>query len=236
MTDVVIPLGFGSTWYNHEIRFALRSVERYLKGAGKVHLIGKCPEFIHNVEFVPFIERNTEAIPDRNIANKLLVACGNPEISDPFLYMNDDHYLLDEFHVEQFPNYYYNTLSDYCGKRKQLDGYGRRAFNTLKWLHGNGLTDYFYDIHYPMLIEKQPFMESVGSLDWSKTHDGWIIKSIYGNYAKVPGVQENDYKSLQPPPPQVKVFSSYPRVKASVQRFLLERFPTMSSYEKTDIK
>lgn len=235
MTSVVIPLGNGSIWYNHEIRFCLRSVERYLKGVGKVWIIGRLPDFLQNVEFRPYVEKDNERVPDRNIAGKLLAACQMPEISDPFLYMNDDHYLLSEFEASKFPNYHNSTLTEFL-KKRMLDPYGKRISNSLKWLNDHNLPDNFYDIHFPMLIHKGPFTKSVGQLEWAKSYDGWIIKSIYGNYAGVEPTEQKDCKSIDPPGPNAIAFSSLPRVKASVQRFLLERFPDVSRYEKEGFK
>jgi len=47
--DIVYVLGSGSEWDDNEIRFSLRSVEKYLTGVGNVYIIGKKPNFLKDI-------------------------------------------------------------------------------------------------------------------------------------------------------------------------------------------
>ena len=51
--DIVIPLGTGSRWQNNELRFALRSIEKYLTGYDKIFIIGECPSYLQNIIHIP---------------------------------------------------------------------------------------------------------------------------------------------------------------------------------------
>src|SRR5688572_29644823 len=188
--DVVYPLKeFGSRWKDNEIRYSLRSVEKHLHGVRNVYIIGHKPEFLQNVIHIP--AKDADEIPDNNILQKVLVACKTPEISSPFLFMNDDHYLLADFDAETFPSYKFHTLSAYV-ERRGNDGYGRRARNTLKYLKDNGLPDNFFDIHFPILYDKKKAKEIFSKLP--KIPDGYILKSIYANALRLPGEEIRDCK------------------------------------------
>src|SRR5690349_20419873 len=113
--DVVYPLGKGSRWKNNEIKYSLRSVEKHLQNYGKVFVIGEKPNFLANVNHIPAEDKHP--IPDSNIFEKLKTACETKEISDTFLFFNDDHYLLEDFDAEKFPYFYHGTMAEYIKKR-----------------------------------------------------------------------------------------------------------------------
>ncbi len=48
--DIVIALGTGSRWMDNELRYALRSIEKHLKGhTGRILLIGQRPKWVNKV-------------------------------------------------------------------------------------------------------------------------------------------------------------------------------------------
>lgn len=227
--DVVYTLGTGSKYNNFELKMSLRSIEKNLKGFDQVWIVGECPAWIKNVNHI--LHPDNHSIPDWNIADKITVYCNQPEGSEDFFFINDDHYLMHEFEVSEFPYYHAGTLDDYVKKRSN-DGYGRRASNTLKHLKSNGLPSKYFDIHYPIIYNKKIFIEIVSKLPWDATEDGFIIKSLYGNSIKAEGINVViDNKSTSTPQPNVKVYSSMPFMKKAIQRFLLEQFPKKSRFE-----
>lgn len=232
MIDVVYCLGKGSKYKNNELRFSLRSIEKNLSGFGKVWIVGVRPEWLQDINHIPAEDPYTYP-PDRNIMEKLKKACEHPEVSENFLFVNDDHYLLHTFTAEAFPYYYNDYLMDYV-KRRGMDGYGRRANNTHEYLTENGVQTKNFDIHYPIIYNKAAFLNQVCGAPWSDKHDGFVIKSLYANMMGVQGEPIKDGKFNTLPSPDVKVFSTYPHVKASIFRFLKEQFPQKSKFESTD--
>lgn len=230
MTDIVIPIGKGSVLKDFEIRFCLRSIEKYLTGVGKVWIIGHCPEWIQNVNHIP--ASDPYDIPDRNIMHKLTIAAEHPEVSDNWVMFNDDHFLLHQFDAATFPSYYYQNLDVYL-KQRGIDAYGKRALATMKHLQDQNLPTKHFDIHTPILYNKEFFLKFVSSLNWEK--QSYIIKSLYANSLKIEGTEEKDHKLNAPPQQNVKVFSTYPHMRASVTRFLMEQFPQKSKYERTGL-
>jgi hypothetical protein len=231
--DIVYPLGKGSLYNNFELRMSLRSLEKHLANMGEVWIIGEKPEWLQNVHHIHKHDINT--VPDRNMMEKLKVACETPEISEEFLMVHDDHYLLADFDANTFPYFYSEDLKEYVAKRFD-QGYGQRAKNSLQHLTEKGLPTLHYDIHYPIRYNKQKFLEVIPTLPWATTRQGFIIKSVYSNSTGVIPTLEKDYKiNSHPLHSNVKVMSSFPHMRAAVTRFLMETFPTKSRYESSGI-
>lgn len=227
MLDLVIPLGTGSVLKNFELRFCLRSIEKNLAGLRNVWIIGTLPEWVDNVNHIP--AKDPFDVSDRNIMHKLTIACNEPGISEEWIMANDDHFLLAPFEASTFPYYYHQNLDVYL-KQRGIDAYGKRALATMKHLQDQNLPIKHFDIHTPILYNKELFLKFVSSLNWEK--QSYIIKSLYANSLKIEGTEEKDHKLTAPPNGNVKVFSTYPHMKAAVTRFLTEQFPKPSKYEK----
>jgi hypothetical protein len=225
--DVVIPLGTGSKYNNMELRYCLRGIEKHLTGYRNIWIIGERPEWLQNINHIPHTDESS--VSDRNIYEKLRAACSHPDISDTYLMMNDDHFLLWHFDITTFPNYYMSTLEKYANRRN--DGYGQRCQNTLHYLKENGHAIKHFDIHYPILYNKKAFLDTVGQMPWGE--QSFIIKSAYANMNKVSGTEVKEDSKITYLPTNQPVFSTYPHVKHAIQRFLKEQFPTPSRYEKS---
>lgn len=230
MISVVYALGNKSRWQNNEIRFSLRSVEKHLKGFLDVWVVGERPDFLRNVNHIP--APDPYDVPDRNIMEKIKKACENPGVSDPFLFFNDDHYLLADYQAEEFPYYYDMPLQEKIAKRG-MDNYGQRMQNSMKHLQRLGKPIKNFDIHTPILYQKQAFLDNVCSLDWTITQ-GYVIKSLYANSLNIDGAYLKDCKHNYPV--DTPLYSTFPKVPANIQKFLLEKFPNPSKFERWEEK
>lgn len=224
MIDLLYPLGNGSRLKDFELRMSLRSMERHLKGFDKVWIVGQKPEWLQNVNFIPM--KDDKNSPDYNIMAKIARACEEKELSETFGFFNDDHFLLHDFDIKTFPYYYEGTLEQYANRK---DAYGSRARNSLNHLKTKGLPTKNFDIHTPILYNKEQFLKNIVPLEWI---NGYIIKSLYANILKIEGVEIKDNKINQPPNPGDSFFSTPPYMRASVTRFLSEMFPEKSRFEK----
>jgi hypothetical protein len=228
MSSVVYPLGNGSVLKNFELRMSLRSIEKYLANYSDVWIIGDKPDWLQNVNHIPCID-HTERPSDYNIMRKITKACEHPDVSESFLMMNDDHFLLDHFDINNFPNYYFSTLEDQV-KKRGMDTYGKRMNNSYQHLKSKGLPTKHFDIHTPIVYNKELFLKNVTALDWN-IPNAYVIKSLYANALQIEGEEIPDNKVSQPPT-SGKIFSTYPHMKCSITRFLTEQFPNPSKYEK----
>lgn len=239
MSDLVYPLGTGSYWNNNELRFSLRSVEKHLSNVDKVWIVGILPSWLQNVNHIPYTDHIGKA-PDYNMMKKLRRVCEEVELSEDFLYMNDDHYLQSDHDANDFPYYYHGTIEEYL-KGRGLDGYGKRCRNTLNALQQKGNPEQrvnstnYYDIHYPIRFNKQLFKDKVVyAVNWQIPHS-FIIKSLYANQLELESVEVKDYKMNTIPPAEAKVFSSFPHMKDPVKLYLNEQFPVQSKYERVGL-
>lgn len=179
MTSVIIPLASG-TFASHtqdvELRYALRSVEKYLKGYGDIFIIGQAPRWIKNVTVIPATDNDKIYYKERNIFNKIMLACQDSRVSEDFLFLNDDHFLLSEFEAGEFPKYYQGLLIDELVRKTEFI-YRNTLINTIEALKFK--ERWFFDVHCPIVYNKQKF-QTLDEYDWGKKY-GYCIKSLYGN-------------------------------------------------------
>lgn len=163
--QVIIPL-VESVQDNIELRYALRSVEMYLRGVTSIMVVGHKPNWLTGVKHFPFPQAQNTEFKEKNIYDKLLL-----HAQGKFLYMNDDHFLLSEYNARKFPYYYHGTLADKLRKTPVRNVYRKTIQNTIKLLNRE---TYFLDIHCPVIID------GIGSLriDWNIAF-GYCMKTLY---------------------------------------------------------
>lgn len=191
MRDIVIPLGKGSRWNDNEIRYALRAVAHFMPKA-RVFIIGHKPKWLHGVEHIPFVEDPAYEAKERNIMRKVLAACDHPDISDDFFFMNDDLFLLKKPPVD-YPFYYDKPLERKVETRRSQDHYLWAQRNTCEILKKEGLPTLNYDVHFPIVYNKEKFKQVMAMYDWSIQH-GYVVKSLYCNTLEVEGTRIKDCK------------------------------------------
>jgi hypothetical protein len=190
MVDIVIPLGTRSTQKNQELRYCLRSIEQHLTGIGQVFIIGECPEWLQNIIHIPFTEDPRNRFRDRNIMFKMAEACKDARVSDNFLMVHDDHFLLADYDAGEFPYYHMGPMNEGQGQ------YGETKANT-KSLLSLYPEIKNYDCHCPIVFNKQLFMRSVALADWSKWY-GYCLKTLYCVINGIEGEYAEDSKVRLP--------------------------------------
>lgn len=184
--DILIPVANNSLWFGNELRFTLRSVEQYLTGVKRIFIVGHKPKFVENVIHIPCPDIGKTK--HHRIIHKILHTIKTTDISDDFLFMNDDHFLLKKYSASKFPNYYDMPLVDAVEVRRKSSVYQEYVQNTYR-VQPEGL---HYDIHCPIIYNKEAFKNAMDSVDWSKKT--YLIKSLYGNFNGIKGMQMTDCK------------------------------------------
>jgi hypothetical protein len=184
MIDIVYPLNKASRWQDNELRYSLRSVEKYLSNYGRVFVVGDLPGWCTNVIHIPATDRK---YPARSIMEKVWLACQDDRLSENFLFMNDDHFLTKRFDAETFPYFFKGPLFNAV---RNKTNYAETVKNTLSIL-GHDAKD--FDTHTPILYNKHTFPEVMKQYDWEVPH-GYCIKSIYCAYMGIAGVLADDGK------------------------------------------
>lgn len=190
MVDVCIPFNARSTQRNQELRYCLRSLEKHLTSIGQVFIIGECPEWITGCIHIPFEEDPRNRYRDRNIMLKIKAACEDSRVSDDFLMVHDDHFLLADYEAGTFPHYHMGPMNEGQGQ------YGETKQNTKSLL---SFADSFnnYDCHCPILFNKERFMRSVVLPDWLKWY-GYCLKTLYCVMNGIEGELTEDLKIRYP--------------------------------------
>ena len=239
-TSIVIPLGSGSFWKNNELRYCLRAVEKHLSGYGDIFIVGELPDWITNIVHIKAEDNPDIAFKERNIYNKILIACGCHEVTEDFLFMNDDHILLSEFDASTFPFYKKEDLMFYARRNQENQNYDwlRTLVNTITYLVNNKLAIDNFDGHCPIIYNKEKFKE-LEKIDWS-TPQGYVIKSLYANMNKIEGIFNEDVKCgsmgqskdwLNGRLVGKKIMSLTHYVNNDMREILQELFPNKSKYE-----
>lgn len=155
--DVVYILGSGSLVKNEEIRYSLRSLERNMLDIADVYIVGEKPEFLKDFIHIPSQDLSPEKW--RNAYKKIKIACADSRISEDFLLMNDDFFMLEPFNGAEFP------------------------FYALK--NSNGGTDglHSFHIHCPMRIRKLWYSQMPLDMLAKGRHSP---RTFYANFYKAP--------------------------------------------------
>lgn len=230
MLNIVIPYrkdGNGGV----ELKYALRSIEKYLTGYKDIFIVGdKPPKWAKNLKHIHCGEESAKCA--RNILNKLIEATKHREVGDPFVQWQDDIYLTRPLHVKDIKYWYDGTL---CQQIEKVHGrYHKIVLNTALELTGN---EYYWDVHAP-IIYKRGFLNLVACYPKFKEKD-CLVKTTYCYTAQVEGEPMKDCK-IHCPQPKGKIyekakdslfFSNSSIIDTILVEVLNELYPDKSKYE-----
>jgi hypothetical protein len=230
--SVVIPLGSGSTRQNIELKYALRSIEKNLKGVKNIIIVGEKPSFLSDeIIHIPLNDCGRKQL---SIKRKIEAAIKDERCTETFLFSNDDIFQLKKQRIDTYPYYYSGDLPTVREKG------ARHTENRLKQL--NKPTKQF-DCHFPILYTKEGFKEAMSAFDWA--NEDHLIKSSYANYHEIKGTEIKDLK--------ISTHLNYQRIKQEIEgrpcysigdycdfhemlKVWNELFPEPSKYELINIK
>jgi len=225
--DILYILGRGSKHDDMEIRLSLRTIGKYAKNLDRVFIVGNCPEWIQNVVHIPAEDTYYFA---QNHFIKVFKACES-DISENFLLMNDDFYMLKPFDIEQYPFFVRGPLL----KQKGDSLYFKVINKTYDFLKDNGYTDLLnYSVHSPIIYNKKTFkkLKNIGE-SVLHTYVGYSIRNLYGNMfvkhgltVKDPKMHEDEFLETE-----TGCISSSDKCD-NVLKKLEEMFPEKSRWEK----
>lgn len=173
--DIVYILGTGSRWRNNEIRYSLRSVEKNMD-IGKVFIIGECPTWATGVIHITAEDKDTNKL--LNARAKYEIAAKDKRISEAFILMNDDFFILEP--VSKIENYSRGTINEMIQRHPTKGGYYYRSLtDTKKVIEEIGIYDPLdFEIHAPIIFEKEKLKIL---LEMIKPDKAYSLRSCYGN-------------------------------------------------------
>lgn len=189
--DVVYTCRTGD---NEELRYSIRSVVKNLEGIDNVWVVGGKPDW-YSGNFI-----NVDPIGDAfsNVRNSLKTVIDTADISENFILMNDDFFVIDK--INSVPNYYSGSLHDRYLRHQDLAGpnyYANYLMKTSTFLKQGGIeVPLNYELHVPMILNKAMLSYALAA--------PFSIRSYYGNMYNIGGEDIKD----------VKIYS-HPRFKSS---------------------
>jgi hypothetical protein len=155
--DVFIPLGGKQNNDYLELRFALRSIERYMTDLDDVFIAGDIPSWVTETHRIDYLNPSSNERVD--VHNKILSACLDDAITDDFLLWHDDFFAFKDFDGETLPFY---SLDDGVG-----DFMFQKRFN----------------VHYPVRYNKEMYSKLFTTQDISGISSP---RNLYLNLYKAP--------------------------------------------------
>ena len=181
---------------NEELRYSIRSVVKSFPYSN-IWVVGGKPDWYTG----KYIKVDQVHAKYKNAIENLKSICSSEEISDSFVLMNDDFYIIKKIdNIETFNGGYLLNKINLYQKINGNSNYTRKLSATYKRLKAIGIDDPLdYELHVPMIMEKQKLKEVL------KDNDQFLWRSMYGNIFKVGGSEMQD----------VKVYSTGPLVPKS---------------------
>ena len=164
--NVVIPLKDKTSAFD-ELGFCLKSLKKH--HSGEVFIVSAL-KTKYDVNHIYFEDKTADRY--ENVKKKVLKAC--EVLNEPFLYMNDDMYLLEPF---KEVDYYSGDLKD----RTRVGSVQKAIVNGAIKESKDGLN---YSIHQPMIIEPE-IMRGIRSVSF---------KDVHGSLSKRPKIELRDVK------------------------------------------
>lgn len=174
---------------SQELKYSLRSLKNLPHR--EVWIYGGCPEWVDNVHHVPVIQNKGNKW--RNTASLLEEICDNEEISENFIWFNDDFFVLKK--TQELQYYHDRTLRsrvlDFSkiSWRAVNNAYCTRltmASRSLKFSNKDTLN---YELHLPIIFNRYKLKEII-----EKYPKVGAKRSLYGNNFVENSIQRDDVK------------------------------------------
>jgi len=182
---------------NEELKYSIRSVVESFPDSNIWVVGGKPDWYVGN-----YIEVHQIHTKYKNAVENLKMICSSPQISNKFVLMNDDFYIIKK--INNIGTFHGGYLLNKINLYQKLNGnsnYTRKLNATYKRLKAIGIDDPLdYELHVPMVMEKQKLQEVLDK------NDQFLWRSMYGNIFKVGGSEMQDVKVYTSGP---LVFKSY---------------------------
>jgi len=183
--DIVYILGPTPDSDFFEFRFSLRSLVKYYGNNIKnIFTIGHKPAWLRNTEHIPFLDAWSSK--DATLIAKTLYGCYRDEISDPFLLMSDDIFLMrslegleDKIYVDDVPE---ETWKNWASSR---NAWARRNYATREIVKHRYADEHppFLDPHVGILVFKDHYVRTMLQVGWEFQKSSAGLNTNYYQYA-----------------------------------------------------
>ena len=253
--DILYVVGTGSKWQNNELRYSLRSIDRFGRNVGRVYIATEhLPFFINPEKVVHYPIRDLGKIKHLNIMDKIEGVMQHTDIGDDFLLSSDDHFYIRETDFDDYPLYYKGEIEN----RRDDSEYWRSLRDTKHLLQINGLSVFATNPHcnthfnrplyerYKWLIAEGKRLAYCAEVmkEGKQLRYGAEVNCLMGNLMIATGVEPVQYddikiKSFKNREDLLRqlcdthCFSIYDSaLNCGIKEYLREMFPNKSRWEK----
>lgn len=193
--DVVYPLKRKSQY--EELRYSLRSLKNVPHG--RVFIAGhELPKWAKHVIHIP-VTRIKGENGFMNAERNWIAACSHPKLSDDFIAMNDDFFIMKP--MDRINAYHDGDLKTYINYRVHLginENYEVAMRSALKFLQEMGIEKPVgYTLHVPMMMNKYKRINLHHMFRYEILRNSIVLmRTLYGNLYSAGGEEMIDVKMI----------------------------------------
>ena len=186
--DVTYFLSKESTLGDWELRYSLRSLEKFFQPLGRIWILGEHkPKWLNESRISRIALRDCyRNNKDANLIGKLLRVSMEPELSPRFIACSDDHILLRDVPVGMFKPYFTGDLTGQTTWKKGK--WHDRMRRTRDVLRDNGYPQRDYEGHIPYMLDKSK-VSTYLNFDYGNA-PGYGVFTLYFNTVDTPNIQD----------------------------------------------
>ena len=229
--DILYIKGKESENKDLELKYSLRSLERFVRDYGRIFITGECPDYIDKTKVI-YTQEEDIGDPMKNHMHKVKQTIRKTDISEYFVLMYDDIFFKRETHLMNYPAYQRGKLGEQHTGNVQ---YRNALEKTKKWLNDRMFEYYDYELHIPFVYQRGKFL-MMESMIWEKEI---AVRSVYGNIFCEKAPYRTDIKiratneKVEDIPEKYECFSvSDKAFPYDVQEWCESHFQTKSRWEK----
>lgn len=228
--DIVYCVKEGNT--SEELRYSLRSLKNMPHK--KVYIYGGCPDWVNKktVKHIPI----SQTMGNKWLNTRQLLAeiVKNPDISDNFIWFNDDFFIMHE--VENLDYMYNRTLleraGDFLRGTTYVSKYSHRLIDASNALEQNDKPTKNFELHVPIIFNKQKLAKIIEQYPTIGA-----TRSLYCNTYVKEAIDRPDvkiYAAMSFPNPKIEFLSTSDASFAigQVGKYLKYLFREPCKYEK----
>lgn len=188
LPDIVYVLRRNGT--DEELRYSLRSLRNLPHR--RVWIVGDKPDWVRNVEHLP--RAHTGRTRFESVVLHVQAACRVPDLSDEFVYMNDDFFVVRP--VERVEPLHRGEITDLTARPpRRRSQWQQGIVDTALLLKSWGIAPaYHYELHVPMLFRKGLMAEALQRARRACSSPNLMQRSLYANLHQVGGRETQDVK------------------------------------------
>lgn len=164
---------------DEELRYSLRSLEKFCPDVDCVYITGGLPSFIKK-DTVIHTPADDIGVPAVNHWHKVRQTIEKTNRSDDFVLMYDDVFFVRKTCFKDYPLYYKGVLPSVLDENSL---YRQTLYNTRLCINNHkGKTFLDFGVHCPIVYNREAFMRMDGIFEEvKKEKPAYSVRSVYGN-------------------------------------------------------